>query len=61
MNRNKGIQLDMQGYRPNKRTMTQQEKIERLFKLAKELNVQVGEERDQHDRDDGVLSKRPRF
>lgn len=56
--KNKGIKLNMSGYRPNKKIMTQQEKIERLFTLAEELHIQVGEERNCYDRNDGVLSKR---
>lgn len=55
MKKSKGIKLNMDGYRLS---MTQQEKIARLFELAEKINVQVGNERKQHDRNDGVLFKR---
>lgn len=58
MKRDKGIKLNMNEYRPHKRTMTQQEKIERLFILADKIHVQVGNERNQHDKYNGVLSKK---
>lgn len=53
--RKQEIKLDMSHYKSNPRKLSEKEKIDRLFVLAKEINVCVGNERKRDGRDIGVL------